>query len=530
MGRSSLAFLALALGACATRFDQTIVTQDAATHVDSVNMPDIPEAATGDVPRDQVDAGLDVSQDLGDDAGSDVPRDSGNDVGFDAGLDVPRDSGNDAGFDAGFDVPRDSGNDVGFDVPRDSGNDTGPMCQPGSGDCDSNPATPCVPLNTIEHCGACGRACAAPTGGTASCTAGACQSLCPAGSTLCGNRCVMLQTDVEHCGACGNRCALPSASARCNAGSCAIASCQGGNLNCDTSVANGCETAAQSDPQNCGSCGRTCMAWEACMLGMCRPRRCPDGYSIPRTDFLYYLDASQQVQSWQAYCLPITLPGQAMQVYTLVLKADGNSQDFTYDSRLWNMPSQETYANQTAGVAPTADARATNALFRGFYSIPASQVVVEFEPVGSSIVDNVQRIAAAPVTSRNLSLHQLVNQPLSAQASSMPALEAVPWEAALSFTGMPPFAMNRACAAAGFNVGALNHSRARIGIITNNENDCGSTPDSRAGVGLTGNFSNPSAGVCGQPLPSGVELASGGVSGCTAMAIARRAHTRVYVR
>jgi len=69
--------------------------------------------------------------------------------------------------------------------------------------------TTCVNLQTDPNdCAACGHVCAAPTGGAAACSGGACAGSCPAGNTLCGagvdggGSCVDLQTDPNHCGAC----------------------------------------------------------------------------------------------------------------------------------------------------------------------------------------------------------------------------------------------------------------------------------------------------------------------------------------
>lgn len=94
-------------------------------------------------------------------------------------------------------------------------------CATGFGDCDGDPRNGCeTDLRTNgSHCGACGSACAAPSGGTASCVASACAQACPAGRTLCGGACVDTQTDNSHCGRCGVACGTSSS---CGGGSCSV--------------------------------------------------------------------------------------------------------------------------------------------------------------------------------------------------------------------------------------------------------------------------------------------------------------------
>ena len=76
----------------------------------------------------------------------------------------------------------------------------------------------------------------------------------------CDNTCTDLATDPRNCGACGVTCVVPSATASCNAGTCALATCDDGFANCDGSLDNGCEqvvdcTAGGSCPTSCGTTG-----------------------------------------------------------------------------------------------------------------------------------------------------------------------------------------------------------------------------------------------------------------------------------
>jgi hypothetical protein len=126
-----------------------------------------------------------------------------------------------------------------------------------------------------NNCGWCGRTC--PAG--VACSGGAC--VCPPNGgntmTLCsgklGDECVDLQHDPNNCGMCNRQCPTGTA---CNNGNCA---CPGSGLDggaslslCPTPNGNVCVD-LQSDPNNCGWCGRSCGSG-ACVNGSCQ---CPGG-------------------------------------------------------------------------------------------------------------------------------------------------------------------------------------------------------------------------------------------------------------
>ncbi len=100
----------------------------------------------------------------------------------------------------------------------------------------------------------------------------ACTAACAAGEVTCPTGCAALPSDPFNCGGCGNDCAalLPNvATATCAANACGIATCDPGFGNCDTNVANGCETNTQTSFDNCGSCGHPCQSGQVCQNGVC---------------------------------------------------------------------------------------------------------------------------------------------------------------------------------------------------------------------------------------------------------------------
>lgn len=91
------------------------------------------------------------------------------------------------------------------------------------------------------------------------------------------NGCEARLDSPEHCGLCGAACALPNGDAACIGGQCVLARCQSGFGNCDDISGNGCETALD-DITSCGDCDTTCKpkrhALPACMLGQCAVGGC----------------------------------------------------------------------------------------------------------------------------------------------------------------------------------------------------------------------------------------------------------------
>jgi hypothetical protein len=141
----------------------------------------------------------------------------------------------------------------------------------------------CVDRQTDrQSCGICGRACA---DGEECCqgeckrvdsdesNCGLCGRGCAPGATCCGGSCADTRTSTTHCGGCdrgcggaqaccGSTCAPPNAPA-CTG--CAM-TCTGGATCCPPIC-----TDRQTDPSNCGSCGRRCGPDQLCCAGDCVP-------------------------------------------------------------------------------------------------------------------------------------------------------------------------------------------------------------------------------------------------------------------
>jgi hypothetical protein len=88
-----------------------------------------------------------------------------------------------------------------------------------------------------------------------------------------------LRSDVDHCGACNAPCPTRTSSTHgtflCSGGECRLA-CDAFRADCNNSTDDGCETATESDPSNCGACGNACDEDDLCWRGACG---CPSGFS-----------------------------------------------------------------------------------------------------------------------------------------------------------------------------------------------------------------------------------------------------------
>ncbi len=153
-------------------------------------------------------------------------------------------------------------------------------CNNGFSGCPSGSPTACVDeQNDPSNCGSCSTVCPGPTSGTGSpaCVSGACSLSCAAGLAACPSanptECVNEQTDPSNCGTCGKTCPAPSngnGSAACATGACTF-DCASGYTACPSE--GQCDDLA-TDPANCGSCGHVCTTSVANASPTCSGSQC----------------------------------------------------------------------------------------------------------------------------------------------------------------------------------------------------------------------------------------------------------------
>jgi hypothetical protein len=116
-------------------------------------------------------------------------------------------------------------------------------CQPGFGDCTADPGCE-TPLDTFDHCGACGTVC---SGNTPACIGGVCSGCAPPTPDLCGHLCVDSAKDPMHCGSCAPCLTPANGSATCSGGVCGI-DCNSGFHECGVN-----ECVSDSSVDTCGT-------------------------------------------------------------------------------------------------------------------------------------------------------------------------------------------------------------------------------------------------------------------------------------
>jgi hypothetical protein len=180
-------------------------------------------------------------------------------------------------------------------------------------------------------------------------------------------------------------------------------------------------------------------------------------------DGVYYLDPDGKAGPepvFQAYC-DMTSDGGG---WTLVLKVDGTKSNFVYDSALWGNKS---------GYNIAATAMDFNeAKLPSYWSMPFTQLRVGLR-TGFGDTQWLSINYAAK------SLFEVIADGL--YKTWTPAIGRANWKALV-----PQSTLQANCNREGFNnLTSVGWAAARIGIIANEQNDCGS-PDSRLGIGLGG--------------------------------------------
>jgi hypothetical protein len=82
---------------------------------------------------------------------------------------------------------------------------------------------------------------------------------CPTGQSFCNGQCIFANSDPQNCGGCGRAC--PGALA-----------CINGSCGCPTGLSNCADVCVDEnvDGNNCGSCGAACVAGFVCSSGTCQ--------------------------------------------------------------------------------------------------------------------------------------------------------------------------------------------------------------------------------------------------------------------
>ena len=354
----------------------------------------------------------------------------------------------------------------------------------------------------------CGGACAAKCGDGKACgAAGDCGSgVCVNGTCAvaacddavkngneadidCGGACAVKCGDGKACGA-----ASDCGSGVCTNGTCAAPACADGIKNggetdvdcggvCATKCAVGKACAASAD---CGS-GAVCTG-NVCVL----PTSCKSILAgkpgIASGVYTLDPDGAGAKPSFQAYCDMVSDGGG----WTLALKADGAKQTFTYAAPLW------TNATLLATDKPDLDKNEAKL---------ATWNDIAFADVRVAIVDaNVTRAVKIPKASASLAA---IFTPNAFVATN---LGRASW---LGLMAAPSLQLN--CNQEGFSL--ASQVSVRIGIIGNQENDCGS-PDSWIGIGGTG-------APCNGALNTST---TGNIATCAAVDKATAAFGYVFVR
>ena len=160
------------------------------------------------------------------------------------------------------------------------------QCDGIDNDCDNRIDQDFDLTSNVQHCGACNRACSAPSASVA-CTNSSCGiTACNAGRANCNAQypdgCeVNTNTDLSNCGGCGVVCNAANGTAQCQTGSCSIASCNAGFANCNGQLSDGCEANTNTSTTHCGGCNQACNPAHAsgqCLGGSCAVGACVPGW------------------------------------------------------------------------------------------------------------------------------------------------------------------------------------------------------------------------------------------------------------
>ena len=183
---------------------------------------------------------------------------------------------------------------------------------------------------------------------------------------------------------------------------------------------------------------------------------------------LYVLDpdGSGGAAAYTAHCEMKVSDGATAGGWSLAMKVDGTKTTFVYASPLW------TNASLLNANLPGVDT--SEAKLQTFNGVPVTQILVRM------VVEGVTRDLVVPVGGGK-TLAQLFQG-----AAVNSAVGRTAWKGLIG----PKASLQPYCSSEGINRVCGGDTAIRIGIVSNQENDCGSC-DSRIGVGATGTY-------CGQ--------------------------------
>ena len=263
---------------------------------------------------------------------------------------------------------------------------------------------------------------------------------------------------------------------------------------CDDKLKSGSESDVDCGGMECPKCGDAalCGGGSDCSSGYCAMGKCavaPSCKAIKQGDPMaasgvYSIDpdGNGPIVAFQAYC-EMSYDGGG---WTLVLKADGTKTTFYYDAGLW--------LNGMTYQPAMADYDRNEAKLQSFMSVPFTEIAVGMEqPILNMGALNLKYLK---MTQAGSSLHAVLLP--NTFAALNPALGRNTWTGLITGSSLQPN-----CNREGFNNNVPGYIRTRIGIISNQEGDCGS-PDSFLGVGGQG-------APCG-PAP---ERSVGNLAGCS---------------